>query len=376
MKKIIIAADSFKGTFTSIEAENIIKEEFRKYFSSDIDIELIPVADGGEGTVNAFLEGCEGEKVLCKCINHLGEPIEAEYGILKDATAVIEAASACGLYLSPERKPLYASTHGVGMIILDAVKRGCTNIILGIGGTATTDGGCGLIQFLGGRFFSEKGEIERISSGNLSEIISFDLSCINKKIRNCKITVLCDVKNPLYGENGAAYVFAPQKGADEQQVKFLDSGLRNLGKLFDQYAGRDISNSAGAGAAGGLGAGLSSVFNAQLKSGIDVILEKTDFAKRAENANLVITGEGRLDSQTSQGKVPFGVASLSDKTPVIAICGEVIAEDEEIKAMGIERAFSSNPRHLPFERIKDSAEENLRKATVQAADYVREKGLL
>lgn len=159
-------------------------------------------------------------------------------------------------------------------------------------------------------------------------------------------------------------------------MRFLDSGLRNLGKLFDQYAGRDISNSAGAGAAGGLGAGLSSVFNAQLKSGIDVILEKTDFAKRTENANLVITGEGRLDSQTSQGKVPFGVSSLSDKTPVIAICGEVIAEDEEIKAMGIERAFSSNPRHLPFERIKDSAEENLRKATVQAADYVREKGLL
>lgn len=376
MKKIIIAADSFKGTFTSFEAEKIIKEEFRKYFSSEINVELIPVADGGEGTVEAFLECCEGEKVSCKCINHLGEPIEAEYGILKDGTAVIEAASACGLYLSAERKPFYASTHGVGMMIFDAVKKGCQNIILGIGGTATTDGGCGLIECLGGRFFSEKGEIERVCSGNLSEVIRFDLSGIREKVKDCKITVLCDVKNPLYGENGAAYVFSPQKGANEQQVKLLDNGLRNIGKLFDQYVGNDISNLEGAGAAGGLGAGLCAVFGAQLKRGIDVILEKTDFAHRAENSNLVITGEGRLDSQTSQGKVPFGVASLSGKTPVIAICGEVIAKDEEIKAMGIERAFSANPRHLPFEEIKDRAEENLRKATFQAAEYVLKKGLL
>lgn len=376
MKKIIIAADSFKGTFTSQEAERIIKEEFEKYFPSQIDAELIPVADGGEGTVDAFLESCRGERVNCNCINHLGEPIEARYGILNDKTAVIEAAAACGLYLSKKRQPLYASTHGVGIMTLDAVKRGCKKIILGIGGTATTDGGCGFIQSLGGSFFSEKGEIERVCSGNLSEIIGFDVSGIVPEIRDCKITVLCDVKNPLYGENGAAYVFAPQKGADKSEVEMLDRGLKNLGKLFDRYAGRDISNSEGAGAAGGLGAGLCAVFGAQLKKGIEVILEKTDFALRGKNADLIITGEGRLDSQTFQGKVPLGVASLSGKTPVIAVCGEVLANDEEIKAMGIEKAFSSNPKHLLFEEIKDNAEENLRKAAFEAAEYAEKKGIL
>ena len=247
------------------------------------------------------------------------------------------------------------------MVISDAVKRGCKNIILGIGGTATTDGGCGLIQHLGGRFYSEKGEIERISSGNLSEIKSFDLSGIVPQIKNCKITVLCDVKNPLYGENGAAYVFAPQKGANESEVQLLDKGLRNLGKLFDSYTGKNISNSEGAGAAGGLGAGLCAVFGAELKRGIDVILEKTNFAHREQNADLIITGEGRLDSQTSQGKVP---------------CGEVLAADEEIKKMGIEKAFSSNPEHLPFEEIKDNAEENLRKAASEAAKYAHDKGII
>lgn len=376
MKKIIIAADSFKGTFTSFEAEKIIREEFLKNFSSEIDVELIPVADGGEGTVDAFLSSLAGEKISCRVVDHLGNSIRAEYGILSDNTAVIEAASACGLYLSDERKPLYASTHGVGMVISDSVKRGCKNIILGIGGTATTDGGCGLIQCLGGRFYSEKGEIERICSGNLSEIKSFDLSGIAPKVKDCKITVLCDVKNPLYGENGAAYVFAPQKGANESEVKLLDNGLRNLGKLFDSYTGKNISNSEGAGAAGGLGAGLCAVFGAELKRGIDVILEKTNFAHRAQNADLIITGEGRLDSQTSQGKVPFGVASLSGKTPVIAVCGEVLATDKEIKAMGIEKAFSSNPEHLPFEEIKDNAEENLRKAASEAAKYAHDKGII
>lgn len=376
MKKIIIAADSFKGTFTSQNAESIIKEAFRKYFSYEIDIELIPVADGGEGTVDAFLECCEGEKVSCKCVNHLGEPIESEYGILKDGTAVIEAASACGLYLSAKRNPLYASTHGVGMIISDAVKRGCTNIILGIGGTATTDGGCGLIQSLGGRFFYQLGEMERICSGRLSSIERFDFSRIPSEIRNCPITVLCDVENPLYGENGAAYVFAPQKGADEQQVKLLDEGLRNLGGLFDRYAGRDISNLAGAGAAGGLGAGMCAVFEAQLKSGAEIILGKTSFPLRAQEADLVITGEGRLDGQTSQGKVPLWVALLSGKTPVIAVCGEVTATDKEIRDMRIEKAFSSNPKHLPFEEIKDKAEEALRKAAFEAAQYVEEKGII
>lgn len=376
MKKIIIAADSFKGTFTSSQAENIIRDEFEKYFSNSLTSHIIPVADGGEGTANAFLKIRGGEMIKCRCVNHFGEAIEAEYAVLKDNTAVIEAAAACGLYLSKERKPLDGSTHGVGMMVLDAVERGCQSVILGIGGTATTDGGCGLLQSLGGRFFSEKGEIRRVCSGSLSEITNFDFTNLNPTVKETSITVLCDVKNPLYGENGAAYVFAPQKGADKNQVEELDRGLRNLGDLYDEYAGYRVSKSEGAGAAGGLGAGLSAALGAKLRRGIDVVLEKADFAAMAEKAQLVITGEGCLDSQTLQGKVPFGVASRSGGTPVIAICGDVLAGEDEVKAMGIRKAFSSNPDHLPFERVKDRAEENLRKAAFRAAEYVRDEGIL
>ena len=376
MKEIIIAADSFKGTFTSSQAENIIRDEFEKYFSYSVTSHIIPVADGGEGTANAFLKSCGGEMIKCRCVNHFREAIEAEYAVLKDNTAVIEAAAACGLYLTEERKPLDGSTHGVGMMVLDAVKRGCRSVILGIGGTATTDGGCGLLQSLGGRFFSEKGEIERVCSGKLSEIKSFDFTNIDRKVRETSITVLCDVKNSLYGEKGAAYVFAPQKGADKKQVEKLDRGLRNLGALYDEYAGYRVSEAEGAGAAGGLGAGLSAVMGAKLRSGIDVVLEKADFAAKAEKAQLVITGEGCLDSQTLQGKVPFGVASRSGETPVIAICGDVLAGEDEIKSMGIRKAFSSNPDHLPFEQVRDRAEKNLRRAAFRAAEYVKKEGIL
>ena len=376
MKKIIIASDSFKGTFSSRQAERIIGEEFERYFAGRVTAELIPVADGGEGTVDAFSESCGGVKTICECVNHLGGPIEAEYGILDDKTAVIEAAAACGLYLSEERKPLYASSHGVGMMLRDAAEKGCESIVLGIGGTATTDGGCGLLQSLGGRFFSSEGETGRICSGNLSEIRYFDMSRIEQKVKKCNITVLCDVRNPLYGENGAAYIFAPQKGADEAQVEFLDTGLKNIGRLFDQYAQRDIAASEGAGAAGGMGAGLSAVLGAKLRRGIDVVLEKADFARRAEKADLIITGEGRLDSQTFQGKVPFGVASLSGDTPVIAVCGDVAADEIQVNAMGIKKAFSSNPDRLPFEEIKHRVEENLREAALRAAEYAEKEGLL
>lgn len=375
MKKIIIAADSFKGTFSSLEAEKIIGAQFKKNFP-EAEINYLPVADGGEGTVDAFLSFCEGKEIYAETVNHLGEKIKAKYALLEDGSAVIETASACGLYLTEKREPLKASTYGVGLAALKAAERGCKEIIIGIGGTAATDGGCGFIEALGGRFFSEKGELKGVSSGDLVKIKRIDLSGVNPLIKNIKITVLCDVKNPLYGENGAAFVFAPQKGASQKEVKLLDKGLVNLGRLLNEYAGENISSFPGAGAAGGLGAGLKGFLGAELCRGIDVVLEKSDFKEKAKKADLIITGEGRLDSQTLEGKVPFGVASLRGETPVIAVCGEVTAREDEIKAMGIEKAFSSNPDKLSFEEVKLRCRELLENAAEKAARYAGEQGIL
>lgn len=374
MKKIIIAADSFKGTFSSLEAEKIIGAQFKEKFPES-EITYLPVADGGEGTTEAFLSFCKGKEIETETVNHLGEKIKGVYALLDDGTAVIEASSACGLYLTEKMEPLKSSTYGVGLIFLDALKRGCKEIIIGIGGTATTDGGCGFIEALGGKFFSEKGEIKNISSGDLCKITSIDLSGIAPKVKNCKITVLCDVKNPLYGEKGAAFVFAPQKGASFEEVKFLDKGLENLGKILDRSAGENVSVFLGAGAAGGLGAGLK-FLGAELLRGIDAVLEKSNFKEKAAGADLIITGEGRLDSQTSEGKVPAGVAALRGETLVIAVCGEVTASSEEIKAMGIEKAFSSNPDKLHFEEVKIRRCELLKNAAGKAAEYAGIQGIL
>ncbi|MBQ8503324.1 MAG: glycerate kinase [Clostridia bacterium] len=361
MKRVIIAPDSFKGTLSSVEVCSIVSQELKKRYA-DLEIIGIPVADGGEGTVDAFLYSLGGEKVYCKVKSPLGNNITAYYGILPDGTAVVEMAQASGIGIEKKNNALKSSTYGTGQLILNALDRGCRNILLGIGGSATTDGGTGAVTALGGRFLNEKGESVPSGGEGLSAIHTIDLSDLDERIKKCEITVLCDVKNPLYGKNGAAYVYAFQKGANEDDVKLLDYGLENLAKVAERALKNDFSAMCGSGAAGGLGFGLVAFLGARLMRGIDCVLQTTDFKEKCRNADLIITGEGKMDSQSLMGKVPFGVAEQSGKSRVIALVGVSEIDNTVAQTHGINEIIETNPEHFPFEKIKTVAEPMLKKA--------------
>lgn len=362
MKRVVIAPDSFKGTLSSVDVCRIVSGELRKRYT-EIEITEIPVADGGEGTVEAFLYALGGEKIYCTVKSPLGSDISSYYGILTDGTAVIEMAQASGISIEKENNALLASTFGTGEIILHALDRGCRKILIGIGGSATTDGGTGCISALGGKFLNGEGESIALCGKGLSDIHNIDLTGLDKRINECEITVLCDVKNPLYGKNGAAYVYAPQKGADENAVELLDEGLQNLATVTEKVLGEDYSSFEGAGAAGGLGFGLVAFCGARLMPGIECVLSAADFTEKAEKADLIITGEGKMDSQSLMGKVPFGVAQRSGNKKVVAIVGVSDIDPVFASEKGIAEIIETNPEHLPFDEIKYRAEEMLREAT-------------
>ena len=361
MKRVIIAPDSFKQTLSAVQVCEIVSEQLKQSYP-DIHIDCVPVADGGEGTVDAFLFSVGGEKVYSKVKSPLGNDITAYYGILPDGSAIIEMAQASGIATEKANDPLKSSTYGTGQLILHAVKNGAEKIYIGIGGSATTDGGTGCLSALGVKFTKEKGEEIPLGGEGLPQIKNIDISGLDEDVRNCTITVLCDVKNPLYGKNGAAYIYAPQKGADEEQVKFLDKGLMNLAEKAEECLGCDYSSLEGAGAAGGLGFGLVAFLGAQLKRGVDTVLEATGFEAKAQKADLVITGEGKMDAQSLMGKVPFGVASKSIGTKVIAIVGVSEVDTRQSSKYGIEEIIETNPLHLPFEKIKHNARQMLTEA--------------
>lgn len=362
MKRVMIAPDSFKGTLSSVDVCRIISEELSK-IHNDIEITEIPVADGGEGTVEAFLYALGGEKIYCTVKSPLGSDISAYYGVMPDGTAVIEMAQASGISIEKENNALLASTFGTGELILNALEEGCRKFLIGIGGSATTDGGVGCISALGGKFLNREGESIALCGKGLSDLHKIDITGLDKRITACEITVLCDVKNPLYGKKGAAYVYAPQKGARETDVGLLDKGLRNLAAVTEKALGRDYSSFEGAGAAGGLGFGLVAFCGARLMPGIECVLSAADFIKKSENADLVITGEGRMDSQSLMGKVPFGVAKRCGGKRVVAIVGVSDIDPAFAGEKGIAEIIETNPEHLPFDEIKHKAEEMLRKAT-------------
>jgi len=362
MKRVVIAPDSFKGTLSSVDVCRIISEELRKRYT-EIEITEIPVADGGEGTVEAFLYALGGEKVYCTVKSPLGRDITVYYGLLTDGTAVIEMAQASGISIEKENNALLASTFGTGELIRNALDRGCRKMLIGIGGSATTDGGVGCISALGGKFLNREGESIALCGKGLSCIHKIDLTGLDKRITECEITVLCDVKNPLYGEKGAAYVYAPQKGADEADVALLDEGLRTLAAVTEKALGADYSSFEGAGAAGGLGFGLVAFCGARLMPGIECVLSAANFTGKAEKADLIITGEGKMDSQSLMGKVPFGVAHKSAGKKVVAIVGVSDIDAVSAKGKGIASIIETNPLHLPFDEIKHRADEMLRKAT-------------
>ena len=362
MKKVVIAPDSFKGTLSSAEVCGIVKDVLVKKYG-EIEVTEIPIADGGEGMTDSFLYAfTNSRKVYMKAQSPLGREIDVYYGIIEGDTAVIEMAAASGITIEEKNNAMKASTYGTGEMIKHALDSGIRKFVIGIGGSATTDGGIGCTAALGGSFLNKEGESVALCGEGLKDIESIDLSGLDERLKASEITVLCDVKNPLYGKRGAAYIFGPQKGADPKTVEFLDAGLFNLAEKAEEYLKKDYSQYEGAGAAGGLGFALVAFLGAELKRGIDAILDITRFEEKTEGADLVITGEGKMDEQSLMGKVPFGIASRSKGKKTIAVVGLNMADMEKVRSAGISDVIETNPLHLPFEEIKANAKEDLMKA--------------
>ena len=370
MKKIVLAFDSFKGSVGSFEiakaAEKAIQEEL-----PDCQIIRFPIADGGEGTTEALCSALHAQTVSCRVHDPFMKPINVSYGIVNNgAMAIIEMASACGLPLidSNRRNPMKTTTYGVGEMVADALKRGCREFIIGIGGSATNDAGIGMLKALGTRFLdSGNGELEPVGE-NLIKVHQIDISQLNPAMKESKFTIACDVSNPLFGEEGAAYVYAPQKGANSLQVIELDNGLRHYAQVIKEYTNMDISQLPGAGAAGGMGGGLLAFLNAKLQPGIETILKMANFEEALADASLVITGEGRIDSQTTMGKALSGILTMSQaqNVPVVAIGGSVESYEKVVES-GFHAVLSiqNGPVSLEMAMNKEFTLENVKQTVAQ-----------
>lgn len=362
MEKFILMPDSFKGTLTSLDACEIMSCVIRR-FIPEAEILSIPIADGGEGTVDCFVAAAGAKKIRCPSVDPLGRTIDSFYGILPDGTAVIEMAAAAGLpLLEGELAPMDATTYGVGLLIKDAVQKGAVRIVLGLGGSATTDGGTGAAAALGAVFRNRTGDIFLPTGGTLEEIASVDLTAVKEVLAKVEVVAMCDIDNPLYGDKGAAYQFAPQKGAQAEQVEQLERGLRHFAEIALDATGIDAAAMPGAGAAGGMGAGAVLFFGAKLKRGIDAILDTVAFESCVKDASLIFTGEGRLDGQSIGGKVISGIARRAKKcdVPVIAVVGGAEPGLEAVYDVGVTAVFPINRLPMAFEQAKMRAQENLR----------------
>ncbi|NLI41136.1 MAG: glycerate kinase [Caldisericales bacterium] len=328
--KILLCPDSFKGSLSSREACHAIKKGFLRC-THDVEIVEKPVADGGEGTIEALYYGLGGRLIKTEITGPLWEKVKAQYLILNDQkTAIIEMAQAAGLTLVPlkKRNPRYTTTFGVGELVNNAVKNGCKKVILAIGGSATNDGGMGALAALGVKFYDENQKLLPGIGENLPKVQTIDTEGIEKAMNEVEILIASDVKNPLFGPEGAASVYAPQKGANEEDVFFLDKGLVHFSKMIQEKTGREVESIPGSGAAGGIGAGFCGFFNARITSGIQLIMELLNFEEEIASSHLVVSGEGRIDRQTFYGKVIHGVFKLCQKyhTPLVLLAGKV--EDE------------------------------------------------
>lgn len=362
MQNFILVPDSFKGTLSAIEVCNIMKSSIKNLYK-DANIISVPVADGGEGTVDAFLYALGGEKKSVWVSDAFNEQkILAHYAMLKDDIAVIEMAACAGLPLVKNRlEPDKTTTFGVGELIIDAINSGAKKIILGLGGSATNDGGCGMATALGVKFKDEQDQEFIPTGGTLSQIYKIDMNNIYSKIKDIEFISMCDVDNPLCGRLGASAVFAPQKGADEDMVKSLDEGLAHLAKIIKRDLHIEVKDIKGAGAAGGLGAGSIAFLQSKLTKGIDVILDTINFDKLVSKADIVFTGEGKFDSQSLHGKVVMGVANRSQKykTPVIVVTGAIGENIQEAYNKGITAIFSINKEPMEFSKSALKSKENM-----------------
>jgi len=341
--KVVIAIDSLKGSLSSMEAGTAIKDGILAA-KPDAEVIVKPLADGGEGTTDALIEGMNGERIDLTVTGPMHTPVDAYYGYLKDTnTAVMEMASAAGITLVPdsEKNPLLATSYGVGEMINDAIQRGCRNFIIGIGGSVTNDGGIGMLKALGVRFLDENGEDAGEGGQALAKVARIDVSGMNPLLKECHIQVACDVNNPLCGENGSTYVYGPQKGVTEDMKKTLDEAMAHFARVTSETLENDYMNTPGAGAAGGLGYAFLAYTGAALTPGIELILDAVGLEEELSGADVVVTGEGRLDFQTAMGKAPVGVARLAKKynAKVIAFAGSVTKEATACNNEGIDAFF-------------------------------------
>lgn len=341
--KVVIAIDSLKGSLSSMEAGTAIKDGILAA-KPDAEVIVKPLADGGEGTTDALIEGMNGERIDLTVTGPMHTPVDAYYGYLKDTnTAVMEMASAAGITLVPdsEKNPLLATSYGVGEMINDAIQRGCRNFIIGIGGSVTNDGGIGMLKALGVRFLDENGEDAGEGGQALAKVARIDVSGMNPLLKECHIQIACDVNNPLCGENGSTYVYGPQKGVTEDMKKTLDEAMAHFARVTSETLENDYMNIPGAGAAGGLGYAFLAYTGAALTPGIELILDAVGLEEELSGADVVVTGEGRLDFQTAMGKAPVGVARLAKKynAKVIAFAGSVTKEATACNKEGIDAFF-------------------------------------
>ena len=341
--KVVIAIDSLKGSLSSMEAGTAIKDGILAA-KPDAEVIVKPLADGGEGTTDALIEGMNGERIDLTVTGPMHTSVDTYYGYLKDTnTAVMEMASAAGITLVPdsEKNPLLATSYGVGEMINDAIQRGCRNFIIGIGGSVTNDGGIGMLKALGVRFLDENGEDAGEGGQALAKVARIDVSGMNPLLKECHIQVACDVNNPLCGENGSTYVYGPQKGVTEDMKKTLDEAMAHFARVTSETLENDYMNTPGAGAAGGLGYAFLAYTGAALTPGIELILDAVGLEEELSGADVVVTGEGRLDFQTAMGKAPVGVARLAKKynAKVIAFAGSVTKEATACNKEGIDAFF-------------------------------------
>ena len=364
--RIVVAPDSFKGSLSSIQAAAAVERGILKAAAKaarKLEITKIPIADGGEGTVEAIVAGAGGEIIPARVLDPLGREIDSMVGILPDRTGVIEMAAASGLDLikPEERDPLVTTSFGTGQLILKALEAGCSRLIIGLGGSATNDGGVGMAQALGGAFLDQNQQPIGFGGGELGKIAKIDLSGIDPRLAGTTVIVASDVKNVFCGPDGASAVYGPQKGATPEMVAVLDRNLGHLAELIKDDLGKEIALVPGSGAAGGLGGGLMAFLNAEIRPGIEIVMELTGFREKVREADLIITGEGATDFQTMFGKVPYGVAQVAGEygKPVLCISGTLGKGYQKLYDAGITAFFSIVNRPMTLEEAMDKGEELL-----------------
>lgn len=357
MKKAVIIPDSFKGTLSSLQICDIIRNKIKEYYPY-CKVVSIPVADGGEGSVDCFVTALNGKKIDIVVKNPYFEEMKSFYGLIDDGkTAVIEMSACSGLPLVENRKdPRKTTTYGVGEMILDAANRGVKKIIVGLGGSCTNDGGCGAAAAVGVQFFNKNGEVFIPTGGTIHEITKIDITNKNDILNGIEIITMCDIDNPMYGTNGAAYVFGAQKGADAEMIEYLDKGIKHLSEVIKMDLNKDLGEIPGTGAAGAMGAGMIAFFDSNLQMGIETVLDAVKFNSVISDSDIIFTGEGKLDQQSLRGKVVIGISRRAKElnVPVVVITGGADENIQEVYDNGVTSIFSINrlPEALEISRYK------------------------